>query len=150
NGIGERAGNTALEEVVMALHTRAARFGITTSIDTTQLAHASRRLSTVTGMVVAPNKAVVGANAFAHESGIHQDGMLKHEETYEIMRPETVGVTQTRLVLGKHSGRTALAARLAELGYSLEREELDRVFVRFKAVAERRKHVADADLEILI
>ena len=150
NGIGERAGNTSLEELVMALHTRAAVLGLATGIDTTQLTRISRLVSSSTGMVVPPNKAVVGANAFAHESGIHQDGMLKHEATYEIMRPETVGATQTRLVLGKHSGRAALAARLAELGYPLEGEALDRVFERFKAVADRRKHVTDADLEVLV
>jgi 2-isopropylmalate synthase len=150
NGIGERAGNSSLEEVVMAIHTRSAKFGLTTGIDTTQLTSASRLVSTATGMVVPPNKAVVGANAFAHESGIHQDGMLKHESTYEIMRPETVGATQTRLVLGKHSGRAALAARLAEIGSPVEGEELDRVFARFKALADRRKHVTDADLEVLV
>jgi 2-isopropylmalate synthase len=100
--------------------------------------------------VVQPNKAIVGANAFAHESGIHQDGMLKHEETYEIMRPETVGAQQTRLVLGKHSGRAALSARLAELGYEFEGEALDRVFARFKALADRRKQVTDADVEALV
>ena len=121
NGIGERAGNTSLEEVVMALHTRHPVFGLTTGIDTTQLMRASKLVSNYTGIVVQPNKAIVGANAFAHEAGIHQDGMLKHTQTYEIMRPETVGVTQTRLVLGKHSGRHALKKRLAELGFALER-----------------------------
>ena len=150
NGIGERAGNSSLEEVVMAIHTRAPKFGLTTQIDTTQLTSVSRLVSTATGMVVPPNKAVVGANAFAHESGIHQDGMLKHQSTYEIMRPETVGATQTRLVLGKHSGRAALAARLAEIGSPVEGDALDRVFARFKALAERRKHVTDADLEVLV
>jgi 2-isopropylmalate synthase len=150
NGIGERAGNTSLEEIVMALATRSAKFGLTTGIDTTQLFRVSRLVSTVTGMVVQPNKAIVGANAFAHESGIHQDGMLKHQATYEIMRPESVGVTQTSLVLGKHSGRAALAARLAELGYSFDDAALDRIFTRFKALAERRKSVADADIEALV
>ncbi|WP_394828452.1 2-isopropylmalate synthase [Pendulispora albinea] len=150
NGIGERAGNTSLEEVVMALHTRAPKFGLTTGIDTTQLARVSRMVSTATGIVVQPNKAVVGANAFAHESGIHQDGMLKHEATYEIMRPETVGVTQTNLVLGKHSGRAALSARLVSMGYSFDGPALDRVFARFKALADRRKQVHDADLEALV
>jgi 2-isopropylmalate synthase len=150
NGVGERAGNTALEEIVMALHTRAAKFGLTTSIDTTQLARASRLVSTTTGMVVQPNKAIVGANAFAHESGIHQDGMLKNQETYEIMRPESVGATQTRLVLGKHSGRAALAARLAELGHAMSGPALDATFARFKVLADRRKHVTDADLEALM
>jgi 2-isopropylmalate synthase len=150
NGIGERAGNSSLEEVVMALHTRAARFGVTTNIDTTQLTRVSRLVTACTGMAVQANKAVVGANAFSHESGIHQDGMLKHEATYEIMRPETVGATQTRLVLGKHSGRAALAARLAELGYPLDASGLDRAFARFKEIADRRKFITDADLEVLV
>ena len=150
NGIGERAGNTSLEEVVMALATRTAKFNLRTGIDTTQLFRLSRLVSAVTGMVVQPNKAIVGANAFAHESGIHQDGMPKHQATYEIMRPESVGVTQTSLVLGKHSGRAALGARLAELGYSFDNAALDRIFIRFKALADRRKAVADADIEALI
>jgi 2-isopropylmalate synthase len=150
NGIGERAGNSSLEEVVMALHTRSAKYGLTTRIDTTQLTRVSKLVSTCTGMTVQANKAIVGANAFAHESGIHQDGMLKHEQTYEIMRPETVGATQTRLVLGKHSGRAALAARLAELGYPVDAGALDRVFARFKEIADRRKCVTDADLEVLV
>jgi 2-isopropylmalate synthase len=150
NGIGERAGNSSLEEVVMAIHTRTAKFGLTTAIDTTQLTSVSRLVSTVTGIVVPPNKAVVGANAFAHESGIHQDGMLKHQATYEIMRPETVGAASTRLVLGKHSGRAALAARLAELGSPASGDALGRVFARFKALADRRKQVTDADLEALV
>jgi 2-isopropylmalate synthase len=150
NGIGERAGNTSLEEIVMALATRQAKFGLRTGIDATQLTRVSRLVSTVTGFVVPPNKAVVGSNAFAHESGIHQDGMLKHEATYEIMRPESVGAMQTTLVLGKHSGRAALAARLVELGYSFDDAALHRIFARFKALAERRKSVADADLEALV
>ncbi len=150
NGIGERAGNTSLEEVVMALATRAAKFNLRTGIDATQLVRVSRVVSTITGFVVPPNKAIVGANAFAHESGIHQDGMLKHQQTYEIMLPESVGATQTRLVLGKHSGRAALASRLAELGYAFDDAALDRIFARFKALADRRKSVADADLEALV
>jgi len=150
NGLGERAGNASLEEIVMALVTRSAKFGLRTGIDTTQLVRLSRLVSTVTGMVVPANKAIVGANAFAHESGIHQDGMLKNQQTYEIIRPETVGATQTRLVLGKHSGRAALSARLNELGYAFDEPALDRVFVRFKALADRRKSVADADLEALV
>ncbi|HEU4730300.1 MAG TPA: 2-isopropylmalate synthase [Kofleriaceae bacterium] len=150
NGIGERAGNTSLEEVVMAIHTRAAKFGLATGIDTTQLSSVSRLVSTATGIVVPPNKAIVGANAFAHESGIHQDGMLKHQATYEIMLPETVGAAQTRLVLGKHSGRAALAARLVEIGAPVSGDALDRVFARFKALTDRRKHVTDADLEVLV
>ena len=150
NGLGERAGNASLEEIVMALVTRSAKFGLRTGIDTTQLVRLSRLVSTVTGMVVPANKAIVGANAFAHESGIHQDGMLKNQQTYEIIRPETVGATQTRLVLGKHSGRAALSARLNELGYAFDEPALDRVFARFKALADRRKSVADADLEALV
>lgn len=150
NGIGERAGNTSLEEVVMALHTRRPFFNLTTGIDTTQIMRASKMVSNYTGIVIQPNKAIVGANAFAHEAGIHQDGMLKHHLTYEIMRPETVGVTQSRLVLGKHSGRHALKARLQELGYSLGEEELNKVFERFKLLAEKKKEIADGDLEALV
>jgi 2-isopropylmalate synthase len=150
NGIGERAGNTSLEEVVMALHTRRALFGVTTGIDTKQLVPTSRLVATTTGIFVPPNKAVVGANAFAHESGIHQDGMLKHQGTYEIMRPETVGATQTSLVLGKHSGRAALRARLVELGHPVDDGALDRAFAAFKSLAEKKKQVTDADLEALI
>ncbi len=149
NGIGERAGNTALEEVVMALRTREPVFKLATNIDTTQLTRTSKLVSVRTGMVVQPNKAVVGANAFAHESGIHQDGMLKNEETYEIMRPETVGAGQTLLVLGKHSGRHAFAVRLKELGHALEGEGLDAAFARFKVLADKKKRITDADLEAL-
>jgi 2-isopropylmalate synthase len=150
NGIGERAGNTSLEEVVMALRTREAAFGLTTGIDTTQIARTSRMVSNYTGIVVQPNKAIVGANAFAHEAGIHQDGMLKHQTTYEIMRPEDVGVSASRLVLGKHSGRHALKARLVELGYTLEDADLDRAFDEFKKLADKKKVIADADLEALV
>jgi 2-isopropylmalate synthase len=138
NGIGARAGNTSLEEVVKALATRSKVFCVSTAIDTAMLVPTSRLVSATTGIVVPPNKAIVGANAFAHESGIHQDGMLKHHETYEIMRPETVGATQTRLVLGKHSGRAALRARLAELGHDLDDASLDRAFAAFKALAEKK------------
>ncbi|MBI3362256.1 MAG: 2-isopropylmalate synthase [Chloroflexi bacterium] len=150
NGIGERAGNTSLEEVVMALHTRKPVFGLTTGIDTTQISRASKLVSNYTGIVVQPNKAIVGANAFAHEAGIHQDGMLKHHLTYEIMRPETVGLSQSRLVMGKHSGRHALKVRLAELGYTLNDAELDQAFRRFKELADKKKVVADADLEAIV
>ncbi|RLB41076.1 MAG: 2-isopropylmalate synthase [Deltaproteobacteria bacterium] len=146
NGIGERAGNASLEEVVMALYVRQDLYGIGTRIDTTQLTRASRLVSKVTGMVVQPNKAIVGANAFAHEAGIHQDGMLKHEETYEIMRPETVGAGKTLLVLGKHSGRHAFANRLTELGYAVSGDGLDKAFARFKKLADKKKHITDADL----
>ncbi len=150
NGIGERAGNTALEEVVMALWVRRDFFGLETGIDTTQIVKTSRLVSRITGMPVQPNKAIVGANAFAHEAGIHQDGMLKHHQTYEIMRPETVGWSRSRLVLGKHSGRHALRVRLEELGYHLTPEELDDVFQRFKRLADRKKSITDADLIALV
>jgi 2-isopropylmalate synthase len=150
NGIGERAGNTALEEVVMAIHTRQALYGLTTGIDTRQLTAMSRLVSACTGMVVQPNKAVVGANAFAHESGIHQDGMLKNEETYEIMRPETVGAGKSRLVLGRQSGRHAFRARLAELGYSLDDASLIGAFERFKELAAGKRHIEDDDLLMLM
>ncbi len=150
NGIGERAGNTSLEEVVMTLHTRRPVFNLNTGIDTTHIMRVSKLVSNYTGIVVQPNKAIVGANAFAHEAGIHQDGMLKHQQTYEIMRPETVGVTQTRLVLGKHSGRHALKARLAELGYNFNEAELDKAFERFKNLADKKKTITDADLEALV
>jgi len=150
NGIGERAGNTSLEEVVMALKTRYAFFGLETGIDTTQIARVSRLVSNYTGIPIQPNKAIVGANAFAHEAGIHQDGMLKYTQTYEIMRPEDVGLSHSRLVLGKHSGRHALRARLAEMGYALDETELDKAFARFKELADRKKVITDADLEALI
>ena len=150
NGIGERAGNTSLEEVVMALRTRRPIFGLETGVDTTQIARVSRMVSNYTGIPVQPNKAIVGANAFAHEAGIHQDGMLKHNETYEIMSPEMVGVPKTKLILGKHSGRHALRARLNELGYELSDEELQKVFERFKKLADKKKAIIDADLEALM
>jgi 2-isopropylmalate synthase len=150
NGIGERAGNTSLEEVVMALHTRAKHYGLKTGVDTTQIMRVSKLVSSVTGIPVQPNKAVVGQNAFAHEAGIHQDGMLKHETTYEIMRPETVGAGKTQLVLGKHSGRHAVGARLRELGYALPEEDLNKAFARFKALADKKKTITDADLEALV
>ena len=150
NGIGERAGNASIEEVVMALHTRRNLFNLTTGIDTTQIARVSHMVSTYTGIPVQPNKAIVGANAFAHEAGIHQDGMLKHHTTYEIMQPEMIGLTQSSLVLGKHSGRHALRVRLGELGHELSTEELDRAFERFKELADKKKTIADADLEALV
>ena len=150
NGIGERAGNTSLEEVVMALHTRKSSYELETKIDTTQISRISKLVSNYTGIMVPPNKAVVGANAFAHEAGIHQDGMLKNELTYEIMRPETVGLSQSLLVLGKHSGRHAFKVRLSELGYELDDEELARAFRRFKALADKKKVITDADLQALL
>jgi 2-isopropylmalate synthase len=146
NGIGERAGNTSLEEVVMTLATRKPVFGLVTGIDTTQLTRTSKLVSARTGMVVQPNKAIVGANAFAHESGIHQDGMLKNQETYEIMRPEAVGAQKTLLVLGKHSGRHAFGVRLRELGQPLDETALNNAFERFKVLADKKKRITDADL----
>ncbi|MEE8121756.1 MAG: 2-isopropylmalate synthase [Anaerolineales bacterium] len=150
NGIGERAGNTSLEEVVMSLQTRHPLFGLKTGIDTTLISRTSKLVSKYTGMVVAPNKAIVGANAFAHEAGIHQDGMLKNNKTYEIMRPETVGLNQSRLVLGKHSGRHAFRVRMEELGYDLDDDGLERSFRRFKSLADKKKKVTDADIEALV
>ncbi len=150
NGIGERAGNTSLEEVVMALRTRPNVYGLNTAIDATQIYRVSKLVSNYSGMTVQPNKAIVGANAFAHEAGIHQDGMLKNFLTYEIMRPEDVGASRSRLVLGKHSGRHAFRARLAELGYMLDEPALDQAFERFKALADKKKTITDADLEALL
>ncbi len=151
NGIGERAGNTSLEEVIMTVHTRPKNFAVYSDIDTTQITRTSRMVSAYTGMSVQPNKAIVGANAFAHEAGIHQDGMLKHHSTYEIMRPEMVGLAASSLVLGKHSGRHALRARLIELGYNnLSEEELNKAFNRFKRIADKKKAITDADLEAII
>ncbi len=148
NGIGERAGNTSLEEVVMALHTRRSEFGLGTHIDTRRIAHVSEQVSRLTGIEVPPNKAVVGRNAFAHEAGIHQDGMLKDQRTYEIMSPESVG-RETLLVLGKHSGRHALRTRLESLGFELDEAAFDRAFERFKRLASRRKTMTDDDLRAL-
>ena len=150
NGLGERAGNTALEEVVMALRVRNDIMPYQTRIDTTKLMHISRRVATVSGFAVQFNKAIVGKNAFAHESGIHQDGMLKNAETFEIMRPEDVGLTETNLVMGKHSGRAALRAKLKDLGFELADNQLNDVFVRFKALADRKKEIFEDDLLALM
>jgi 2-isopropylmalate synthase len=149
NGLGERAGNCALEEIVMAVRTRADYFNLETSINTRRLYPISRLVSRVTGIQVQRNKAVVGQNAFAHEAGIHQDGMLKERLTYEIMRPEDVGFHRTELVLGKHSGRHALRQRILDLGYHLNDQQLMKVFEGFKALADRKKEVYDADIEAL-
>jgi 2-isopropylmalate synthase len=149
NGIGERAGNTSLEEVVMALTTRRDFYNLSTGINTRHLYPVSRKLSLVTGMQVQRNKAIVGQNAFAHEAGIHQDGMLKERSTYEIMKPEDVGIPRTELVLGKHSGRHALKQRVADLGYHLTDEQLNRVFEEFKRLADLKKEIYDADIEAL-
>jgi 2-isopropylmalate synthase len=150
NGIGERAGNASLEEIVMAIKTRSDFFDLTTDIDTTQIYKTSRLVSEITGFVVQPNKAIVGANAFRHESGIHQDGIIKMPITYEIMNPKTVGIPASSLVLGKLSGRHALKERLAELGYSLPDEDLGRVFVAFKELADKKEEITDKDIESLI
>jgi 2-isopropylmalate synthase len=150
NGLGERAGNTALEEVVMAMRVRSDIMPYDTRIDTTKIMQASRLVSTVSGFPVQYNKAIVGKNAFAHESGIHQDGMLKHAGTFEIMRPEDVGLNATSLVMGKHSGRAALRSKLQELGFELGDNQLGDVFVRFKELADRKKEVYDDDLIALV
>src|SRR5665213_665477 len=150
NGLGERAGNAALEEIVMALRTRQDLMPYSTGIKTELITRASRLVSAVTGFVVQPNKAIVGANAFAHESGIHQDGMLKHAETYEIMTPESVGVAKTTLVMGKHSGRHAFREKLKELGYDLGQNALNEAFQRFKDLADKKKHVFEDDIVALV
>jgi 2-isopropylmalate synthase len=149
NGIGERAGNCSLEEVVMALRTRADHFRVRTGVRTQNLCAASQAVAKATGFLVQRNKAIVGENAFAHEAGIHQHGVMVHAATYEIMRPEDVGCAKSNLVLGKHSGRHAVRHRLEELGYHLEPGELERVFEAFKRLADRRKEIHDADLKAL-
>jgi len=150
NGIGERAGNAALEEIVMAIRTRHDVLPFTNGVDTTMLSRASKLVSAVTNFPVQYNKAIVGRNAFAHESGIHQDGMLKHQNTYEIMTPESVGVGKTSLVMGKHSGRNAFRQKLKDLGYELGENQFEDAFNRFKALADRKKHVYDEDIEALV
>ena len=150
NGLGERAGNTAMEEMVMALRTRADLVDVHTDIVTEHIYPTSRMVSTITGMVVQPNKAIVGANAFAHESGIHQDGVLKERTTYEIMNPDDIGLSKGNIVLGKHSGRHALRDRISSMGYSLGEEEIDRVFDRFKQLADVKKEMFDEDLEAIL
>ncbi|MFC2066710.1 2-isopropylmalate synthase [Chloroflexota bacterium] len=150
NGIGERAGNASLEEIVMAIETRKDFFDLMTDIDTRQIYKASRLVSELTGFLVQPNKAIVGANAFRHESGIHQDGVIKMPITYEIMDPRTVGIPSSSLVLGKLSGRHAFKERLAELGYSLSQEDLGRAFIAFKELADKKKKVTDRDIESLV
>ena len=161
NGIGERAGNAALEELVMALHVRRQYFNPflgrpidseapLTNIDTRHIYKTSRLVSNLTGMLVQPNKAIVGANAFAHESGIHQDGVLKHKLTYEIMDAQSIGLTDNQIVLGKHSGRNAFRTRLKELGFDLSDQELNRAFLRFKEMADKKKEITDWDLEAIV
>jgi len=146
NGIGERAGNAALEEIVMAIDVRSRYFNATTSIKTEELYRSSQLLTRLTGKAVQVNKAIVGDNAFAHEAGIHQDGMLKAPQTYEIMLPEKVGVSRSTIVLGKHSGRHALLSRYIELGIELNREELERAYAAFLSLADQKKRIEDRDL----
>ncbi|NDB14166.1 MAG: 2-isopropylmalate synthase, partial [Betaproteobacteria bacterium] len=151
NGLGERAGNTSLEEVVMALKTRRDYFDLTLGIDTTQIVPSSKLVSGITGFPVQPNKAVVGANAFAHASGIHQDGVLKARDTYEIMRAEDVGWTTNRIVLGKLSGRNAFKQRLQELGIEMESDQaVNAAFMRFKELADRKAEILDEDIQALV
>ncbi len=150
NGIGERAGNTSLEEVAMALHTRKAVFGLESNIVTQEIHRSSDMVSRYTGMVIQPNKAIVGGNAFAHEAGIHQDGMLKNKRTYEIMDASTIGLSHSQLVLGKHSGKHALGKKLEEMGYHVTPEKLKEVFARFKDLADKKKSVSEVDLEALV
>ena len=150
NGIGERAGNAALEEFVMILRTRQADLGLTTGIDATELYRSSRLLTRITGSAIQANKAIVGENAFAHEAGIHQDGMLKERTTYEIMTPESVGISSSSLILGKHSGRHAFSAKVEAMGYRLTKEQVDSVFVRFKDLADKKKVVYEEDIETII
>jgi 2-isopropylmalate synthase len=150
NGIGERAGNASLEEIVMALKTRKDLLDCETNIHTQEIYKTSRMVSNLTGLLVQPNKAVVGANAFAHEAGIHQAGVLRAKETYEIMRPEDIGLTESRLVLGKHSGRHAFADRLKEMGYDLSEENLEKAFNHFKKLSDMKKEISDRDLETIV
>jgi 2-isopropylmalate synthase len=150
NGIGERAGNTSLEEVVMAIKTRKSLFGVDTNVVTEQIYPTSRLVSQITGIPIPINKPIVGDNAFAHEAGIHQDGVLKQKLTYEIMTPESVGITGNRLVMGKHSGRHAFGERLKELGFNLNKEDMNRAFLRFKELADKKKEVYDEDIEAIV
>jgi 2-isopropylmalate synthase len=150
NGIGERAGNCSMEEVAMALRTRRDIFDADTNINTEEIMRSSRLVTKITGMSVQPNKAIVGGNAFAHESGIHQDGLLKDKSTYEIIKPETIGLYKTKFVLGKHSGRHAFRTRLHELGHTLSDDELNSAFKRFKKLADQKKDIFDEDIEALV
>ena len=150
NGIGERAGNAALEEIAMALYVRQNQFGISTNINAAEIMRSSSLLSRITGVKVQPNKAIVGENAFAHEAGIHQHGVLAKKETYEIMTPESVGLKESNLVLGKHSGKHAFRDRLKDLGYTLSDEDIDKAFKRFKQLADRKKRVYDKDIEAIV
>jgi 2-isopropylmalate synthase len=149
NGIGERAGNASMEEIVMLLRTRKPRFGMETNISTKEIVRTSRMVSRLTGYVVQPNKAIVGRNAFAHEAGIHQHGVMANRRTYEIMDAESVGLTGSDIVLGKHSGRHALRQAFADLGYTIEGDELRRAFDRFKEIADRKQQITSLDLEAI-
>jgi 2-isopropylmalate synthase len=150
NGIGERAGNCSLEEIVMALKTRSEFFNLDTGVDTTRLYPTARLVAGITGMQIPRNKAIVGENAFAHEAGIHQHGMLQHRSTYEIMRPQDVGISKSNLVLGKHSGRHAFRDRVRDLGFDLDEFETNRAFQEFKKLADRKKDMYDGDIEAII
>jgi 2-isopropylmalate synthase len=150
NGIGERAGNASLEEVVMAIKTQKEFFGCETKINTKEIYKASRLVSNLTGMLVQPNKAIVGANAFAHEAGIHQHGVLRARETYEIMRPQDIGLTESKIVMGKHSGRHALAKKLKDMGYDLDKDSLEKAYQRFLKIADKKKDISERDLEIIV
>src|SRR5216110_3506198 len=150
NGIGERAGNTSMEEVVMAIKTRRDRFGVDTGIVTEQIYPTSRLLAQITGIPIPINKPIVGDNAFAHEAGIHQDGVLKHKQTYEIMTPESIGIPGNRLVMGKHSGRHAFDERLKHLGFNLTKDDMNRAFLRFKELADKKKNIYDEDIESIV
>ena len=150
NGIGERAGNTSLEEIAMSIQTRKSMLNLSMGVNTKEIYPTSRLVSMITGIVVQPNKAIVGANAFAHEAGIHQDGMLKHRMTYEIMEPEMIGLSSNRLVLGKHSGRHAFRDKLKDLGYDLTNDEVNKLFNKMKELADKRKELLDEDIEALV
>jgi 2-isopropylmalate synthase len=150
NGLGERAGNASVEEIIMGINTRKDYYDITHRIDTTQIYKTSKLVSSLTGVNVQPNKAIVGANAFAHESGIHQHGVLSEKSTYEIMTPESIGLTQNKMVLGKLSGRHAFEERLKELGYTLRQDEIQAAFEKFKGLADKKKEVTDRDIEALV
>jgi 2-isopropylmalate synthase len=150
NGLGERAGNAALEEIVMTVRTRQDLFDCDTTIDTTQIVPASRLVASITGFPVQPNKAIVGANAFAHESGVHVDGVLKEKSTYEIMTPETIGLAGSRVVLGRHTGRNGFASRCKQLGFALSKPELERAYQRFLEIADKKKEVFDEDIAAII
>ncbi|MFI3207293.1 MAG: alpha-isopropylmalate synthase regulatory domain-containing protein, partial [Clostridia bacterium] len=150
NGIGERAGNASLEEIVMGITTRPEYYGVSTGVNTKEIYKSAKLISSITGVAIAPNKAIVGANAFAHEAGIHQHGVLANKETYEIMTPASIGIPEQQMVLGKHSGRHAFEERLVSLGYQLDKEEINTVFEQFKNLADKKKIVTDKDILALV